>query len=132
VWSGPDGSSELRFVPRAVWWGLEWSRYALHQLWELPPGSAPLLRGVNVKSMFDEQLNCIPKKLHKRLKYYRPYVAEGLTDLRLHGYYAQTALDGNKVHQPLCMPRSLPPLSMVPLSFALRGRALPATVPFPF
>lgn len=67
-WDRGDGESELQFVPRAVWWGLEWSRYALHRLWKLPPGRAPLLRGYNVEKAFDDRLRAIPKPLWKRLK----------------------------------------------------------------
>jgi len=93
--ASPEPTAELQYVPRALWWGLEWSRYALNTLWHLEVGT-PLLRGYNVQSLFDEQLRAIPKPLWKRLKYYRAYTATGLQEIRLRGYYAQTLLDGNK------------------------------------
>ena len=39
-WEGPDGEPVLRHVPRAMWWGLEWSRYALTRLWHLEGDAA--------------------------------------------------------------------------------------------
>jgi hypothetical protein len=88
-------SAELQYVPRALWWGLEWSRYALNSLWRLET-STPLLRGYNVADLFDTKLRVLPKPLYKRLKYYRSYLAPGLQELRLSGYYAQTTHDGKK------------------------------------
>ncbi|KAL1503986.1 hypothetical protein AB1Y20_010402 [Prymnesium parvum] len=97
VWENARGEAELRFVPRALWWGLEWARYALHTLWRLPPArEPPTLRGVNVQSLFDAQMRKLPKPLGKRLKYYRPYVAADLAELRLRCFYAETDLDGNR------------------------------------
>ena len=93
--ASPMPSAEVRYVPRALWWGLEWVRYALSRLWHLEC-APPLLRGYNVQPRFDEQLRSLPKPLAKKLKYYRPYVRPELNELRLRGYYAQTALDGNK------------------------------------
>jgi hypothetical protein len=84
-----------KYVPRAVWWGLEWSRYALSEVWHLDP-PPPLLRGYNVEDLFREKANTLPKPLHKRLKYYRSYLSPGLSKLQLSGYYAQTLLDGKK------------------------------------
>ena len=99
---GAEGAAEeavvQKYVPRALWWGLEWSRYALNHLWHLEDADAapPLLRGYNVENLFRPKLNEIPKPLHKKLKYYRSYVAPGLTSLRLKGYFTGTELDGDK------------------------------------
>jgi len=95
VTSSGEVQSELLYVPRAVWWGLEWSRYALNSLWHLE-SRPPLLRGYNVEDLFCQKMYNIPKPLWKRLKYYRAYTAPGLREIRLRGFYAQTALDGNK------------------------------------
>ena len=98
-WEGPDGEPVLRHVPRAMWWGLEWSRYALTRLWHLEGEAAaepPLLRGYNVAALFEQQMRQIPKPLWKRLKYYRSHLAPGLDEVHLRGYYASTELDGNK------------------------------------
>ena len=84
------------FVPRAIWYGLEWSRYALSRLWKLPP-FVPVLRGRNATKHFQTQFCRLSKKEQKRLKYYREYVPRELTELRLHGYYARTHIDGQKL-----------------------------------
>lgn len=68
VWENEAGDAVLHFVPRALWWGLEWSRYALQRAWALPIAEPPMLRGVNVQSLFDEQLLKLPKSLKKKLK----------------------------------------------------------------
>ena len=58
-WEAEDGELERRYVPRALWWGLEWSRFALTRMWKLPSAGPPLLRGYNVEALFDKQL-CVP------------------------------------------------------------------------
>ena len=152
-WEYEDGTTEQLWVPRAVWWGLEWSRYALEAVWHVESGEGedtgageasagegpdvagssarvrtPLLRGYNVRSLFDEKLRGLPKPLWKKLKYYRAYLAPGLDELRLHGYYAGTELDGNKEayksflrdHADRCADAAAPPLPSeeeVPLAF---------------
>lgn len=77
-------------IPRALWWGLEWSRYALERLWHLET-SEPLLRGYAAKTMFDTKLGRLPKPLYRRLKYYRKFNPEKV-DLR--GIY----LPGGTLH----------------------------------
>uniref|UniRef100_A0A7S4C1R5 Uncharacterized protein n=1 Tax=Chrysotila carterae TaxID=13221 RepID=A0A7S4C1R5_CHRCT len=94
-----EGATEIRqtlYVPRALWWGVEWQRYVLNAIWGLPVQRTPLLRGMNVKSRFDEQLRSIPKPLRKRLRYYRSFVTPGLQEVRLRGYFAAARTDGDK------------------------------------
>ena len=95
-WEAEQGELERRYVPRAVWWGLEWTRYALTRMWKLPHEEAPLLRGYNVEANFEAKLLTLTKPLKKRIKYYRNHLAPDLDAVRLHGYYAATDLDGNK------------------------------------
>ena len=77
-WPGAEDQK----VPRAIWWGLEWIRYALTRAWKLPDGGAPpTLRGYNVRSLFDEKLGRLPKPLYKKLRYYRKFAPETV-DLR--------------------------------------------------
>ena len=54
TWVADDGSAEPLYVPRAIWWGLEWWRYALNDIWRLPAQRTPILRGVNVERNFRE------------------------------------------------------------------------------
>jgi len=84
-------------VPRAIWWGVEWSRYALQRLWKVPvPQSAlPRLRGYGAQPLFDEQMRRLPKTLAKRLKYYRKFDPTTV-DLRGVYYAAGTQHDGTQ------------------------------------
>ena len=87
------GSRSANGVPRALWYGLEWSRYALSRLWMLEP-QTPMLRGSNVQERFAAYVRDIPTPLRRRLKYYRTYVA--CTELRLRGACAKTEFDGKQ------------------------------------
>lgn len=81
-------------IPRALWWGLEWSRYALARLWRVDIHDRPLLRGNTAVALFDEKYSRIPKALYKRLKYFRkfdPQVVDLRGVYRIHG----TAHDGD-------------------------------------
>eukprot|EP00965_Chrysotila_dentata_P202347 6181080-Pleurochrysis_carterae.AAC.4 len=66
IWSqtaidaGP-GKSEFLYIPRALWWGLEWQRYALNQLWLLPDKPTPLLHGYNVQKLFQKYFRDVPQ-----------------------------------------------------------------------
>lgn len=96
-WITEEGS-EPTFVPRALWWGLEWARYALNDIWHLPAATEqpPILRGHNVEALFQQQLRKLTKAQRKRVKYYRGLTAEGLRGVRLRGYYARAETDGDK------------------------------------
>lgn len=91
---------ERLFLPRALWWGLEWTRFALSELWQLPAPDGrreAWLRGIRVTSMFQKQVKLLPKPLRKRLKYYRSIAAAaGTEQLLLFGASRATELDGQK------------------------------------
>jgi len=95
TWRGSDGTPGWKFVPRAIWMGVEWWRYALNNIWYLP-GRAPLLRGNNVEARFREALSNLPQKERRRLKYYRAFTADDLQDVGLLGFYAAAETDGDK------------------------------------
>ena len=122
-----DGSAEQLWVPRALWWGVEWSRYALETMWKLDP-SPPILRGYNVQARFDERMRNLPKALYKKLKYYRAHLATDLDGVRLRGYYSGTELDGQKdvyrdfmhAHTAACAELAVPP----PAPEAFAGRPM--------
>ena len=89
-WTGEaDGTK----IPRAIWWGLEWIRYALRVKWRCDVAETPTLRGYNVRRLFDEKLGRLPKPLSKKLRYYRKF---GPTSVDLVGAYRPegTAIDG--------------------------------------
>lgn len=70
-WPHQDGL-EAKKIPRALWWGVEWSRYALGKVWKIDT-EKPTLRGYSTVKLFDEKLNAMPKALYKKLKYYRKF-----------------------------------------------------------
>eukprot|EP00198_Chlamydomonas_reinhardtii_P014029 XP_001703366.1 predicted protein [Chlamydomonas reinhardtii] len=61
------GSRRRDGTPRALWYGLEFVRYCLTQLWKLPPCPA-LLRGRNVSRTFDGHIRSFKQSTVKRLK----------------------------------------------------------------
>ena len=75
-WEAMDGTLERRYVPRAIWWGLEWSRFALTRMWKLPSGDPPLLRGYNVADNFEKQL-CVPGRSNQPSQAATPWCAHG-------------------------------------------------------
>ena len=107
--SSGDVAAPTRGHPRAIWWGVEWVRYALREIWNLESeGGAQggserkskrtwWLRGYNVNSLYREKLRALPKSLRKRLKYYRTVAAAaGTQDVLLYGASRWTAMDGEK------------------------------------
>ena len=66
------GETEQK-IPRAIWWGLVWVRYALEEVWKIPHTDTPTLRGYNVETLFREKLGRLPKPIYKKLKYYRKF-----------------------------------------------------------
>lgn len=87
-------------VPRAVWWGLEWVRYVLRDIWHLEgeeASSEVWLRGCRVTDLFRKKAHRLPKSLRKRLRYYRGIAAAaGTKDVLLYGASRGTDLDGKK------------------------------------
>ena len=95
-----DGPTGAASVPRALWWGVEWARFALRESWQLntknggsaegeqgnagddaTPKSAWSLRGYNIEPMFRSKFRQLPKSLRKRLKYYRGFVEASGTEV---------------------------------------------------
>lgn len=70
-WPGEEGL-ESKKIPRALWWGVEWSRYALSKIWKVDV-QKPTLRGYRTERLFQEKLKRLPKPLYKKLKYYRKF-----------------------------------------------------------
>eukprot|EP00635_Sarcinochrysidales_sp_CCMP3193_P003226 CAMPEP_0118909850 /NCGR_PEP_ID=MMETSP1166-20130328/12251_1 /TAXON_ID=1104430 /ORGANISM="Chrysoreinhardia sp, Strain CCMP3193" /LENGTH=279 /DNA_ID=CAMNT_0006849301 /DNA_START=84 /DNA_END=920 /DNA_ORIENTATION=- len=92
-WPAADGYSHGVKIPRAIWWGLEWAKYALAKTWRLE-AETPILRGYTATRMFDEKLARVPKPLHKRLKYYRKFEPTAV-DLRGIYFRPGTVHDGD-------------------------------------
>ena len=87
------GSASPPYVPRAMWWGMEWSRYALSRLWKLET-RPPVLKRHTVTPHFEEAFRSIPEKVRRKVKYYRPFLA--CTEVNLTGVWARTLIDGQK------------------------------------
>ena len=91
---GPD---DHRYgIPRSYWWGLEWIRHCLSNVWHLPESEEPqrFVRGYNMKGLFDSAISAMPKTLKRKLKYYRPYLLT--SQLYIYGVYGRTSEDGEK------------------------------------
>ena len=94
---GSIGERPALFVPSAIWWGLEWVRYALSRIWHLPTIPVVRMHGHDSKTSsqdLERALERMPRPLKRRLKYYRTYVAT--QTLRLEGIFAPTRLDGQR------------------------------------
>jgi hypothetical protein len=112
-----DEAAAAGCCPRALWYGLEFARWALHSLWfEEEDGRPPFLRGFNVERDFRRLLSSASSSSSsrdlaaasaaaavKRARYFSRFVpakrSRGAADdpfaLRLYGCYAPTERDGD-------------------------------------
>jgi hypothetical protein len=60
-------------VPRAIYQGVEWIKYALNRRW-LDEEYAPIVRGHNCARYFDECYRKLDDKTLKRLDYFRKFL----------------------------------------------------------
>lgn len=105
--------------PRALWYGAEFARWALHTLWfDEAKGARAFLRGHNVAREWERHLRAADAPLLRRLKYFGRYVPaaarrraaaavdeessssldSGPFTLRLYGCYRRTDRDGDPDH----------------------------------
>lgn len=100
-----------RGVPRSLWYGLEFTRFALNRYWFAGTGEpaeagstnhnhSPVLRGKRVDADFRRKLSSLSKSAKKRIKYYRKFVPQEVLDtypgVRLVGAYAATDKDDDE------------------------------------
>lgn len=87
--------NKKRGAPRAIWYGLEFVRYALSKLWNCKEIAPAYLRGHDVSRVFDQHIENLGKSRLKKLKYYRQYVElEGRESVvQLYGVYFPTVHD---------------------------------------
>jgi hypothetical protein len=110
-----DADESAASCPRALWYGLEFARWALTTLWFdddkekddsitiTTPHRPPYLRGFNVERDFAQKLREAPPAVVKRAAYFGRFVPEerrrrrGTNPfaLRLYGCYAPTDHDGD-------------------------------------
>ena len=85
-----------RGAPRALWYGLEFVRYALNVEWFGEADRVPVLRGKNVAHDFSRKLRGFPKSAKKKLRYYRKFLTDDVKArgaVRLVGVYKRTTHD---------------------------------------
>ena len=85
-----------RGVPRALWYGLEFVRYALNVEWFGAPDRPPILRGKRVDQDFRRKLGGVSKSCKKRMRYYRQFIPPEVAArgaVRLVGVYQFTEHD---------------------------------------
>mmetsp|Transcript_5119 Transcript_5119/g.5253 ORF Transcript_5119/g.5253 Transcript_5119/m.5253 type:complete len:325 (-) Transcript_5119:61-1035(-) len=90
------GDDEREGIPRAFWWGTEWIRYVLDNLWHLEDEGKEvyMVRGYNSKKIFENQMKLLPKSLKRRIKYFRTYLKTN--KIHLYPVYSKTDKDGER------------------------------------
>ncbi|KAK9852863.1 hypothetical protein WJX84_010876 [Apatococcus fuscideae] len=107
--------NRVQGVPKAVWYGLEFIRYALEMLWMRRSGEV-FLRGVRCTANFQKYLEQLSTPLTRRLKYYRRFMDPNLQHIQLYGVFKLTTRDGDlEFHRNVAM------APMVRLPSALGG-----------
>uniref|UniRef100_A0A7S3XSP6 Uncharacterized protein n=1 Tax=Heterosigma akashiwo TaxID=2829 RepID=A0A7S3XSP6_HETAK len=91
----PDGEIG---IPRALWWGVEWVRYALERCWLGPsaPGVRVMVRGHNIRGLFEQEYRSLPDKVKRKMRYYKKFLKiDPGGKLSLYGIYSRTNMDGD-------------------------------------
>ena len=80
--------------PRALWYGAEFVRFALRREW-FPEGThePPVVRGKQVERDWSTKLSMLSRGSKRKIRYYRQFIPEGVTDVRLIGVYRPTTHD---------------------------------------
>jgi hypothetical protein len=82
-----------KFVPRAIWQGLEWVKYALNRRW-YSHKYEPVARAATMGRYFDEQYEKLDRKVKNRLDYFVPFLAQA--PVQVVGVPGRTTHDGDK------------------------------------
>lgn len=83
--------------PRALWYGVEFVRFALRREW-FPDGVGetappPVLRGKQVEKDWTNKLSMLSRGAKRKIRYYKQFIPEGVYDVRLIGVYRPTTHD---------------------------------------
>lgn len=83
--------------PRALWYGVEFVRFALRREW-FPDGVGatappPVLRGKQVEKDWTHKLSMLSRGAKRKIRYYKQFIPEGVCDVRLIGVYRPTTHD---------------------------------------
>ena len=83
--------------PRALWYGLEFVRYALRKMWfpdtDVARDAIAVTRGKRVDKEWDRRLSALDRSTKRKLRYYAQFIPEHVTDVRLIGVYRATTHD---------------------------------------
>ena len=89
--------NKKRAAPRAIWYGLEFIKYALADAWnpdDRRPERRAFLRGHDARAAFDGHIREFSTSTKRKLKYYAQYMpSEGLEEVKLYGVYSSTSHD---------------------------------------
>mmetsp|Transcript_37715 Transcript_37715/g.60545 ORF Transcript_37715/g.60545 Transcript_37715/m.60545 type:complete len:315 (-) Transcript_37715:38-982(-) len=88
-----DWPNGIKGVSRAIWWGIEWIRYALSRCWRLQV-CQPVLRGEKVSELFGSRYLRLSKKVKKKMRYYRLILR--CERVLLFGVFRRTVHDGER------------------------------------
>jgi len=83
--------------PRALWYGVEFVRFALRREW-FPDGVGatappPVLRGKQVEKDWTHKLSMLSRGAKRKIRYYKQFIPEDVRDVRLIGVYRPTTHD---------------------------------------
>ena len=106
-----------RGAPRALWYGLEFVRYALNVEWFGEADRVPVLARENVGHDFSRKLAGFRRSAKKKLRYYRKFLTDDVKArgaVRLVGVYKRTTHDDDdafyrQLVRETTRPRSAPP-----------------------
>lgn len=93
--------NKKRGASRAIWYGIEFIRFALRMIWTGTTIPA-YLRGCNVGPEFEIHVRSMDKSTRKRIRYYKQFIPphllqEGFVP-QLYGMYASTQHDGDDLY----------------------------------
>ncbi|CAG9465532.1 unnamed protein product [Pedinophyceae sp. YPF-701] len=84
-----------RGIPRALWYGLEWTRWCLEREWLGRKGDG-ILRGYNVTREFVDHANSLEKGVKRRVRYFKQFCPADMERVSLVGAYRATEHDDDK------------------------------------
>lgn len=85
-------------VPRAIWQGLEWIKYALWRHWCDRGPYQPIGRAQPMERYFDEQYRQLGPRVKARLNYFKRYCPYGEEALRISSVTGPTSRDGDTAY----------------------------------
>lgn len=93
-----DASNKDR-IPKSLRIGVSWIKYVLNRAWfGIKPDKVILPKiqkmNINVADFYDKLYNQMPKKIKKKIKYYKKFLSPDMYGVKLGFWYRKSDLDG--------------------------------------